>query len=364
MGFSAMSFTDRHTVNVLLTILVFAVVCGTIYSARRVILIFVFAILFAYLIHPVVKFLERHSLIFKNLRGPVVLEVYVASILLIGVLGYGLAPGVARNAGRLVDEVPILLDGLSSGDIATDLGGKFDWTDAQEVRLKKFLIMHREDIQSLVRGANHYVSNAGEVLLWLILIPLLAIFFLRDGEHIAAFFIGLLFPASRWQEVRRVADALNIMLGRYIKAQVLLCAFSCLFYATILLIFRFPHAIALAMLGGVLEFVPAVGWMSTAGVIIGIGAVNHAHWGLMAACIVIWRIVQNYYNSPRILGQQLEIHPLAAIFAVLVGAELGGIIGIYLAVPLIASLRVIWHMYAGAEGEPNFYEPVSSSGAS
>jgi len=46
------------------------------------------------------------------------------------------------------------------------------------------------------------------------------------------------------------------------------------------------------------------------------------------------------------MGRQLELHPLAAIFAVLVGAEVGGIVGIYLAVPLTAALRVVWRTYA------------------
>ena len=65
-----MAFPDRRTSNVLLTILLFALVLVVLYLARRVLLIFTFAILFAYLINPVVRFLQGHSLFFKNLRGP------------------------------------------------------------------------------------------------------------------------------------------------------------------------------------------------------------------------------------------------------------------------------------------------------
>jgi len=67
---------------------------------------------------------------------------------------------------------------------------------------------------------------------------------------------------------------------------------------------------------------------------------------LMISLLLIWRITQNYVTYPRIMGRQLELHPLAAIFAVLVGAEVGGIVGIYLAVPLTAALRVVWRTYA------------------
>jgi predicted PurR-regulated permease PerM len=90
------AFPDRRTANILLTILLFAGVCALIYSARRILLIFIFAILFAYLIDPVVKFLQRRSLFFRNLRGPAVLEVYLAFIGLIAVSGWR---GVANAEG-------------------------------------------------------------------------------------------------------------------------------------------------------------------------------------------------------------------------------------------------------------------------
>src|SRR5271165_2742334 len=106
-----MAFPERRTADILLTILLFAAVCTAIYCARRVLLIFFFAILFAYLIDPVVKFLQRHSLFFKDLRGPAVVEVYLAFVILIALVGYEFAPGIARNTVKLVDGVPVLLDG-------------------------------------------------------------------------------------------------------------------------------------------------------------------------------------------------------------------------------------------------------------
>src|SRR5215468_7804518 len=109
-----MAFFDRRTSNVLLTILFFGVVCAAVYSARRILLIFLLAILFAYLIDPVVKFLQRHSLFFKNLRGPAVVEVYLASVILVALAGYWFAPSLSRNTARLMDEVPAFLNGLST----------------------------------------------------------------------------------------------------------------------------------------------------------------------------------------------------------------------------------------------------------
>ena len=360
-----MVFLERRTADVLLTILFFAVVCAAVYSARRILLIFVLAVFFAYLIDPVVKFLQRHSLFFRNLRGPAVVEVYLAFVVLIALSGYAFAPGLARNTVKLVDEVPVLLDGLSTGDIATELGGKYGWSEEQEFRFRAFLSRHRVDIQGLVRGVDRYLSNAAQVLGWLFLIPVLAIFFLRDGDHIADVLIQVFFPADRRPGIRAVANELHVMLTRYVRAQVLLCVLSFVFYSAAMLLLGFPHAIALAALGGLLEFIPAVGWMSTFAAIISVGVVNHSHWIWMAALLGIWRVIQDYFASPRIMGRHLEIHPLAAIFAVLVGAEIGGIVGIYLAVPLMASMGVIWRVCAGAEqGYHCHQEPAAEAPSS
>ncbi|HWY71279.1 MAG TPA: AI-2E family transporter [Terriglobales bacterium] len=347
-----MAFPERRTADILLTILFFAMVCVAVYGARRIILIFVFAVFFAYLINPLVKFLQRHSLFFRNLRGPAVVEVYLAFVILMALLGYEFAPGLARNTVKLVDQVPVLLDGLSTGNIATELRGEYGWSEEQEFRFRAFLTRHKGDIQGLVTTTDRYLSNAARVLGLLFVIPILAIFFLRDGDHIADIFIQLFFPTNLRPRIRAVARELHIMLTQYMRAQVLLCGLSFLFYSGAMLLLRFPHAIALGFLGGLLEFIPAVGWISTFAAVIGIGILNHSHWILMAALLGVWRVIQDYYTTPRIMGHHLKIHPLAAIFGVLVGAEIGGIVGIYLAVPMMASMRVIWRAYAAEQSGP------------
>ena len=189
-----MAFPDRRTANVLLTILLFAAVCVAVYSARRIILIVVFSILFAYLIDPVVKFLQRHSLFFKNLRGPAVVEVYFAFVIVIGVLTYTYAPGLARNTVKLLDEVPSFLDSLSTGDIASQLRGKYGWTEEQEFRFRAFLGRHRQGIEGLVEKVDELVSHVALLLGSALLIPVLAIYFLRDGDTSPMSSSGCFFP--------------------------------------------------------------------------------------------------------------------------------------------------------------------------
>src|SRR5499427_7362284 len=266
-GSLSMAFPERRTVDILLTTGLVTSVGVGLYCARRIILIFVLSILFTYLLDPVVKFLQRHSLFFNNLRGPAVVEVYVSILFLLAVVGYSFAPGVARNTARAMDQAPAFLDRLSNGDIATDLRGKYGWTEEQESRLRFFLIKHKEELQRLIPTVDRYLSSLAMILWWLLLVPVLAIFFLRDGEHIAEVLIRLFFPEERRPRIRAAANELHLMLTRYIRAQVVLCGFSFVFYLAVLLLLRFPYAIAFASFGGLLEFIPVAGWTSTFAVV-------------------------------------------------------------------------------------------------
>jgi predicted PurR-regulated permease PerM len=347
-----MAFPERRTVDILLTTAFLTAAGAAVYCARRVILMCVFAILFTYLIDPAVKFLQRHSLFFRNLRGPAVVEVYLAFVLLIALAGYTFAPSLATSTARVLDEAPAFLNSLSTGDIAGDLRGKYGWSEAQELRFRAFLAQHKQDIQSLVPTVDRYLSNAAQSFACLLLIPILAIFFLRDGPRIVDVLIRLLFRTDRHPQIHALVGQLHLMLTQYIRAQLLLCVLSCVFYSAAMLALRFPHAIALGILGGLLEFIPVVGWTTTFAAVVGVGILNHSHWVWMAALLGIWRVVQDYFATPRIMGNHLKIHPLAAILAVLVGAEIGGIVGIYLAVPIMASFCIIWRSVAEERTKP------------
>src|SRR5215472_1123766 len=181
----AMSFPDRRTSNIVLTILFLAAVCAAAYCARRIILLFILAIFFAYLMNPVVMFLQRHSLLVRDLRGRAVVEVYLALVIVLAIAGYSFVPGLGRSGVRLVDQTPALLNSMATGDIASDLRARYGWSGEQEFRLRNLLATHRADIQNLVPAADRYISSAVQFLSWLLVVPILAIFFLRDGDHIA-----------------------------------------------------------------------------------------------------------------------------------------------------------------------------------
>jgi predicted PurR-regulated permease PerM len=337
-----MDFPDRRTLKVLLTILVFVLALAILYVARGVIITFVFAILLAYLIDPVVRFLQTHSLFFKNLRGPHVLEAYLAFLVCLAFIAHAIAPRLISFNTKLLKAAPAVMEGISTGEIAETIGEKYHWEDARRSQLKQFLIRHQDFTQKLTQDAERLTSKAVVVL---VVVPILSIFFLAEGRQITDAFIRLLSTEKNHQAIREVADELNLGLRAYIRAKVILVLWSLAFYSTAMLLLRFPHAIALGVLGSVLEFIPLAGWIASAATFIIVGVATHSHWIWMAILLGVWRLIMDYLISPRVVGHNLEVHPLLVIFAVMVGGEIDGIVGIYLSIPAIVVARAIWQTY-------------------
>ena len=334
-----MSFPDRRTVNILLTILLFSVALALTYVARAVIVIFCFGILFAYLIDPVVRFLQRHSLLFKNLRGPHVAEAYLGLLILIAVLLHVLAPGSLGRTVKAVQQLPAVSDQLSSGEIATAVANQYGWNDSQAQQLKTFLVRHRAAIRDLTIATEQLATAAFGAI---VLIPILAIFFLSSGKALLDQVIRVVSTRDNRETLHSVASELHVMMQHYIRAKVIMGGLSFAYASTALLILGFPHALALGLLAGILEFIPMAGWMIAATTMISVGLITHSHWIWIAVLLGIWRMLMDYWIALRVWGHELEIPPLLAIFTLMVGATVGGLPGVYLSLPFVAAVRVIW----------------------
>jgi predicted PurR-regulated permease PerM len=218
-----MAFPDRRTVDILLTTALLTAIGVAVYCARRVILMFVLAILFSYLIDPVVKFLQRHSLFFRNLRGPAVVEVYLTFVLLIALAGYMFAPSLARSTTRVLDEAPVFLNSLSTGDIASDLRGKYGWSEAQELRFRAFLAAQRV-FRVLYQQSIAILQTLRKCSGTLLFIPAA---FSCMTVTASMFFIDCSSYRSACEDSALVGQLL-LMLTQYIRAQLCcVCSLSC-----------------------------------------------------------------------------------------------------------------------------------------
>jgi predicted PurR-regulated permease PerM len=332
-------FVARRTMVVLLTALAFAALVTIVWVAREIIVLFAFAILFAYLINPVVRALQGHSLLFRNLKGPHVAEVYAVFLICVGVLLHSIAFGAQHRPLEVLRGIPAAIERVASGEIAADLGANFHWNDAQTERVRTTIRGHHDEISGFFAGAERKgFALAGA----LVVIPILAIFFLSEGENLADQAIQLVATPRTRENLRALAVELDFTMQRYIRAKVILALLSFCFYSLATLALGYPKPFLLGALAGVLEFIPMAGWMISCFTIVTVGFVTHSHWIWMLGLIAVWRLAMDYGISPRVMGHELELHPVVAIFTMMAGGAVGGIVGIYLSIPLVAALRVIW----------------------
>ena len=175
-----MNILDRSTASVLSTILLFAVAGAFLYGARKILIVFLFAIFFAYLVYPLVLIVQRKSRLSPHSRDGAILQVYIILFICLAGIVLGVGPHIVDEGRRLGAALPSLIDKLTSGQIAWTIGGKHGWSHETQLRIQQFLAAHRD---AMVAWAQDIGGKAALVLsdaIWLVLIPILAIFFLRD----------------------------------------------------------------------------------------------------------------------------------------------------------------------------------------
>lgn len=341
-----MLLADSRTARVLMTVLLFALGLGFLYVARATLIAFLFAIFFAYLMSPLVNHLER---LLKG-RGRAIAIIYALLIALVVVFFVLVGPRVTHEGARLGQSLPGLLNQLSSGQIANQLGSERGWSRTTTEFVQEFLVTHQDDITQVAQRVGLRTADVAKEAWLLIIVPLLSIFFLKDGRSFSDFLLSTIQSRPQREFLENVLNDLNQMLAHFIRAQLTLAALTLVVYSAFLGATGVNYALVLGTVGGLLEFIPVVGPLAGALTIMTVAVLTgYPHWIVLLVFLGVWRLIQDYVSSPRIMGESMELHPLAAIFGVMAGGEVAGILGIYLSIPVMASLRIVfrrWRLYA------------------
>jgi predicted PurR-regulated permease PerM len=331
---------------VLFTVLLFALGLGFLYVARRTLMAFLFAVLFAYLVSPAVSRLEK----LVRSRGRAIGLIYLLLVVLLVAFFFFVGPQIGRQTQKLSEALPTLIERIGSGQIAEQLGTEHGWSNATRDQVKAFLVNHRAELLEMAQRAGIRVAEVAQQSWLLIMVPILAAFFLKDGRMFSDVVLSFVNTRPQKEFMEGVLGDLNQMLAHFIRAQITLAALSLLAYMAFMGLMRVPYALVLGTAGGIMEFIPVVGPLVAGLVILGVALLmSYPHWLLLLIFLGCWRLVQDYVVSPRIMGRSMELHPLAAIFGVLAGGEIAGVLGVYLSIPVMASLRIVfrrWRLYA------------------
>jgi len=198
-----------------------------------------------------------------------------------------------------------------------------------------------EDAITSARGSGLALVSALSGLPWLVLIPIVAFFLLKDATSFRRTIV-LALPHRVRLRGHRLFEELNAALAAYIRAQLLACLLVGTMCGLGFAVLGIPYPVVLGVLAGVLEFIPLVGPLLlaiVAAIVAGLHAPRLALWAV--GFLGVLRIVEDYVVYPRLIRRGLHLHPLAVIVAVLAGAELDGVAGMFLAVPAVAIASVV-----------------------
>ncbi len=192
-----------------------------------------------------------------------------------------------------------------------------------------------------------YLSRSGFAILGLlanvVLLPVLAFFFLRDWDLLVQR-AALLVPRDHLATVSRLAQESSDVLGAFLRGQFLVMVILGVMYGAGLWAVGLDLGILIGIIAGLLTFVPYLGPAS--GIILGLLAalVQYGDWQHPAGVLVVFgvgQIIESYWLTPKLVGDRIGLHPVAVIFAVLAGGQLFGFLGMLLALPVAAVVNVL-----------------------
>jgi predicted PurR-regulated permease PerM len=337
----------RATAQVILVGLAIAAGLWTLYRLERLAVLLTLTTFFAYLVAPLVRLAERPVRIAgteRHLsRGLAIAVVYLLLMAIGSTAGGILVPKVTRQLGEAVVQAPGYAVSLRAWEQR--------WVDYYEQ--SDLPVEVRQSIDRSVLGAGDAVIEdarasmiavvgALSYLPWLVLIPILAFFLLKDAHRFRRGALGVL-PHRFRLRARRLFDEMSAVLAAYVRAQFLACALIGSVCGVGFAILGVPYPVLLGTLAGALEFIALVGPFLAAVIATVVAAFQAPVLALrVLVFLASLRVIHDYVIYPRLVGRGLHLHPFVVVIAVLAGVELGGVVGLFMAVPVVAIISVVY----------------------
>lgn len=326
-----------RAVLVVLGILLAALVMIEILQVARGILVWIFvAIFLALALNPAVDWLQGHGV---RRRGVAVTIAYVGTLLGIVALGASFVPILIDQVNSFIDEVPVYVEDLTRGR------GRLGFLEREYQITEKV----REAIGE--GGAGRVLGLSGTALavtksvltaiVAVVTIAFLTLFMLLEGPAWMDRLYALLPPASqpRW---RAVGNDVYRTIGGYVTGNLAISLIAGIASTLVLLLLGVPYAVALGLLVALLDLIPLAGATIAAVIVTTVGFLDATTSGIVLLIFfVIYQQVENHILQPVVYGRTVQLSPLAVLIAVLIGAELAGIIGALAAIPVAGTIQVL-----------------------
>ncbi|HEY2325951.1 MAG TPA: AI-2E family transporter [Gaiellaceae bacterium] len=329
-------FRSRTVLRTLLIVLAVAVSLEVIWIARHVVTWIVIAFFLALALDPLVGWIQRHT---RLPRGSAIGVAYLLILVLVALVGWTFIPKLIDEVNGFVQALPHYVHQLTHGR------GRLGFLE------RKYHIVEKVREQVNKGGATRVLGLSGaaisvtksiiSIVAATVTIVFLTFFMLLEGRAWVERFYSLL-PASSQPRWRQVGHDIYRTVGGYVTGNILISVIAGAGNTIVLLIMGVPYAVALGLLVAFLDLIPLAG-ATIAGVIVTAVALLHSVPAGIVVVIffVVYQQVENHVLQPVIYGRTVQLSPLAVLIAVLVGAELAGVIGALAAIPVAGALQVV-----------------------
>ncbi|WP_156291153.1 AI-2E family transporter [Oceanobacillus salinisoli] len=299
---------------------------------------FLISCLIAYLLYPIIEKLHSYNIH----RGLAILFIYLLFFGGIGYLIYRGYPVIVHQLQDLANNLPEIIETYQ-----TLIYSLYEYTsfmpEVVHDRMDQFFINIENSLDTLLSNLLGGFTKIFDMIITITVIPVLVFYFLKDYDKIKSF-LKRFIPSKYRKESSEMIHAMDDSLGDYIRGQLIVCLFVSL---TALIVFKFLHieyALLLAIIMGVTNIIPYFGPILGAipAVVIAFTTTNSLQLVIFVIIgIFVIQIIEGNLLSPYIVGKSVAIHPVAIIFALLLGGQLFGVIGMILAVPVLSIIKVI-----------------------
>lgn len=295
-----------------------------------------------YLLNPIVDLLERKNM--KRIYS--IISLYILILAVITLLILAVIPVIDTQIMELVhnfpaysEQVQLNFESWIGNDIFNQIQqttgfNPSDWTQTITQRLSSFVSLAGASIGS-------FIGFITETLLAIAVVPFILFYLLKEGKRLPDYILSFL-PNSFRNQTFEVMSEMNHQISTYIRGQIIVSfCIGFLLYIGYLII-GLKYSLILAIIAAFTSVVPYLGPAIAITPALIVAAVTSPI--MLLKMIVIWTIVQlieGKFISPQIMGKTLKIHPITIIFVILTAGNLFGLVGIILAVPGYAVLKVI-----------------------
>jgi len=304
-----------------------------IYAVRHVFPPFIVGGIVAYLLLPVVKALADRT---KMKLSHAVACFYVTGVIVGSIVCWMFLPVLIEQFQALIEQREFII-----GNLVRQASDTFAWKLNVEESTHNIMVSFEENF-GRPQEIMHLGGLLSQGLLYVLVCFVSSIYFIVDSQRVGQFFLRFV-PENRRVMAVNLSSQMNDMLSRYVRGQLLLIVLmSSVAYVFLHFVMQMRYALPIAIVSGFLEIIPVLGPIlaTTAATVVGFSQFGATPALYIVVFYTLARWFEDYVIVPKVIGHAVELHPLVVIFAVLCGEVMAGALGMLIAIPVAASIKV------------------------